>query len=178
MGRYPQTGCSHANINLACAGWTRARCHVKQKSLRQVIHPRLRKDIYDRLVAYCARKGATHTSVIESAVSEYLDDSSDTALIMRRLDRNSRALDRLRRDQELLSEFISVWVRMWFAHTPQIPDSEKDLAQKTASKRHEQLLDFVSKRFSSGHRLVNDLVTDSVAASEELARAVADQTEG
>jgi hypothetical protein len=125
---------------------------------RQVIHPRITYDLYSRMRAYCARRRISESAVIEAALREYLDQSSDAALIMRRLDRLARRIVRLGRETELLAEFVSVWTRIWFAHTPPLPEGARSAAQMSAAKRYEQMLDFLSKHLSGPKRLVTDLI--------------------
>ncbi len=57
---------------------------------RQVIHPRISYDLYQRLKAYCARRRVSESAVVNAALLQYLDQASDAALIMRRLDRRPR----------------------------------------------------------------------------------------
>jgi hypothetical protein len=120
---------------------------------------------------YCARRGVSQAAVVETAIRQYLDQSSDPALIMRRLDRSGRRLERIRREVELLSEFVSVWVRLWLAHTPQLPEAARTAAQSSAAKRYQQILEFVSKRLSGGQRLATDLIGDEIGDEDELASA-------
>ena len=62
-----------------------------------------------------------------------------------------------------MAEALSVFVKIWFAHTPRIPDSDKDHAQ-----RYEQFCDYVAKQVSGGHYFVDDLAEDSPISDEEL----------
>ena len=91
-------------------------------------------------------------------MKQYLDQASDAALIMRRLDRNGRRIDKVRGDVEILSEFVSLWARLWFAHTPQIPEAQKSAAQKNAAARYQQFLGYVEKRLRGTQRLATDLL--------------------
>ena len=84
----------------------------------QQIHPRLKRRVYNRLKAYTAQTGATDSAVVNAALAQYLDKSSDTALILRRLDRISRGQARAQREIEVLSEFLGAFIQLWFAHTP------------------------------------------------------------
>jgi hypothetical protein len=79
---------------------------------------------------------------------------------MRRLDRTGRRIDKVRADLEILSEFVSLWARLWFAHTPQIPEEQKPLAQKNAAARYQQFLGYVEKRLRGAARLATDLLGD------------------
>jgi len=125
---------------------------------RYQIHAQVHEDVRRRLKAFTARRGLSDCSVIEAALRQYLDQSSDAALIMRRLDRNGRRIDKVRGDVEILSEFVSLWARLWFAYTPQIPDEQKSAAQKNATARYQQFLGYVEKRLRGTQRLATDLL--------------------
>ena len=81
----------------------------------------------ERLDQFCAATDVTVSAVVVAAIRQYLDGTSDATLVLRRLDRLGRALARNHRDVELLSEAFAVFVRVWFAHTPVIPESGKKL---------------------------------------------------
>jgi hypothetical protein len=88
------------------------------------------------LSSYCAASSIAERAVFEEAVQQYVDGVGDLALVLRRLDRLGRAGARLHRDVELLSEAFAVFVRLWFAHTPTIPDDGKAAARSTAESRY------------------------------------------
>lgn len=125
---------------------------------RSQIHAFIDDDIYERLKALTARRGLSDCSVIETALKQYLDQSSDAALIMRRLDRSGRRVEKIRSDVEILTEFVSLWARLWFAHTPQIADSQKTTAKLQAARRYQEFLGYVEKRLAGSNRLATDLV--------------------
>jgi hypothetical protein len=125
---------------------------------RSQVHAFINDDIYQRLKALTARRGLSDCSVIETALKQYLDQSSDAALIMRRLDRAGRRIEKIRSDVEILTEFVSLWARLWFAHTPQIPDAHKASAKLQASRRYQEFLGYVEKRLSGSQRLATELV--------------------
>jgi len=110
--------------------------------------------------SYCNKNNVSQSSVVEAALQEYLDDHSDIKLLLRRLDRQSRHLDRLERDMGVLSEAFGVFVQLWFAHTPRLGETEKKSAEKEAWGRYSQFVEYVSKQITGGHRFVDDLVQD------------------
>jgi len=57
---------------------------------RKNIHPYLSPELYVQFKDYCKKVNATESSVIESALKEYFDDSKDMKLLLRRLDRIGR----------------------------------------------------------------------------------------
>lgn len=139
---------------------------------REQIHPYVDREVRRRLRAYCAAKDVTETAVVEAAVRDYLDDSRDSVQIMRRLDRLTRADQRLQRDLDVLSEAFGVFVRLWCSYVPEIGAAEKEAANRLAASRYQSFLDLVAQQFGGGHRLVDLVVRESVADSSELAAAV------
>jgi len=135
------------------------------------INPYLSAETRQMLKAYCAAKGATESSVVETALREYVSDARDSTLLMRRLDRNDRNVERARRDTELLTELLASFVRVWYAHTPALQPSEKDAAQRAARLRYEQLLDHVGQRLQGGKGLTIEAVLQAVTDKTDLAVA-------
>lgn len=132
---------------------------------RQRIQPYISRALSKRLRAYCGAKGATESAVVEAAVQDYLDgDAKDNALIMRRLDRLGRAAIRQERDVAVVSEAFATFVRLWFAHTPEIPEAERGFAVRGAQGRYQKFLDHVAGKFASGSRLVAEVVREDLAA--------------
>jgi hypothetical protein len=56
-------------------------------------------------------------------------------------------LERTQRDLELLSEAFAVWVKLWFAHTPTIPDEGKPAARMTAENRYRLFVEHLTEQF-------------------------------
>lgn len=119
------------------------------------------REVKLRLKDYVGRgRGRTLSSVIEAALIAYFDDATDSETLYRRLDRQTRLMGKITRDQELLNEAFAVFVKLWFAHTPRIPETERDAAQRVAAQRFEQYVAHVAHEFAGGHRFIDDLATD------------------
>lgn len=142
------------------------------KQTKQKIHPYLSFDLHKEFKTYCKAKGLTESSVVEAAIKEYLDDSKDITLLYRRLDRMNRGLGRVERDLNITSEFLAVFVQIWFAYTPQLPDSEKESAQRLSMKRYKKLLEHVVNAIGNGKRFIDDFVSETIADEEELKACV------
>ena len=121
-----------------------------------------------RLEAYCAAQRLTEGAVVQAALGQYLDGTGDATLVLRRLDRVGRACARVQRDLDLLSEAFGTWLRVWFAHTPQIPEDARASARSSAQARFNQFVTHVAEQFSGGHRFVDDLPRECVGDEEEL----------
>jgi predicted DNA-binding protein len=145
----------------------------RKRTQRQVIHPRVDLDLYNRLKAYAARTGAEDSAIVNAALAQYLDKSSDSALVLRRLDRITRRVGRLQREIDGLTEFSTTWVQMWFAHTPQLTPEARKAAQLSATRRYSEMFDFIRKRISGRKRFLVDLLgpdeSDDLAADGSAA---------
>lgn len=140
---------------------------------RQQIHPYLPLELHKRLRAYCAARGVTETSVVQAALKDYLDDTNDKTLLMRRLDRMSRALDRVQRDQDITAEAIAVFVQVWLGYAPRLEGTEREAARRSGNARYQQFLEEVARRYAAGSRLVDDIVKDRLVDPAELEAAAA-----
>jgi hypothetical protein len=141
---------------------------------RRNIHPYLSPELFKSFKSYCSSRNISQSSVVEAALQQYLDDNSDIRLLLRRLDRQGRHLDRIERDQTAMSEAFGVFVQLWFAHTPRLGDEDKKGAEKEAWTRYSQFVDYVYRQLAGGHRFIDDLVQDVVGDEDELKKAVND----
>ncbi len=138
------------------------------------LHPYVDREVAKRLVEYSAASGIASSAVVQAALRQYLDRTSDAALILRRLDRLDRADARAQRDLELLSEAFAVWVKIWFVQTPRIESDAKELARRTAESRYAQFVQHVVEQFVGGQRFLDDLPREVLADEVELANVAAE----
>jgi hypothetical protein len=150
---------------------------TKMRSSR--VWTRLSAPLRQRVSGYCAASGIPEHSLFEAAVGQYLDGTDDMALVMRRQDRLGRAMARMHRDQEVLSGALVAFMRLWFAHTPNLPEEAREAAIASAEDRYKKFVEHVAERFSGGHRFIDDLPKELVANDTELdailAKAAAEQ---
>jgi len=129
----------------------------------------LTPELRTRLAQHCSAHNVTESAAVREAVEHHLDGTSDFALVLRRLDRLSRGLERLLRDQELLAQAFGTFVRLWLAHTPPVPAQGRAAATASAERRYRRFLDHVAEHFASGKRFIDDLPQERVADDDELA---------
>ena len=132
------------------------------------VHPYLPGELRDRLAAYCAASHVTESAVMCEALQQFLDRTGDLPLLLRRLDRQSRALERLERDVDLQSQAFGLFLRIWFAHTPRIPRDARGAAQASGEGRYRTFLDRLAELMGRGRRFVDDLPQERVADDGEL----------
>jgi hypothetical protein len=137
------------------------RGHVR---LQSYVEPELAQ----RIDRFCAASGVSESALVKSSVCQYLDGTSDATLVLRRLDRLGRALEQAHRDLQLLAEGFAVFVRIWFAHMPAIPEDQRRAARASAESRYKQFVDHVVQQFSGGQRFIDDLPREPFADEAEL----------
>jgi hypothetical protein len=117
----------------------------------------------------------TESAYVTMALRQALDGTSDWVLLMKRLDRIGRALERLQRGEDFLSEAFSAYLLSWFAHTPAVAGDadRKAAARASAESRYRDLMQFVVRKFASGHRFIDDLPQEPVANDAELEAVLA-----
>ena len=130
--------------------------------------PYLLPEIAKRLRLHCAANGMTESAGIAAAIEQWVDGTSDRTLLLRRLDRLGRALERLQRDEGFHSEAFALFVRAWFAHTPSLPEDRRGAALASAEGRYRQFVQHVVQEFAGGRRFVDDLPKEPVANDKEL----------
>ena len=134
-------------------------------------HPMIDADLSQQLRVYCATKRVTETAVFNGALRDYFADAKDTALIMRRLDRNDRAIAVARQSVEILSETFVAFMLSHFTNTPEMPAEQRRLGATAARRRLDEVLDAASRRFADGERLLDLLPKDRLADDAEMAAA-------
>src|SRR5260370_39482904 len=78
-----------------------------------------------RLAKHCAASGISERTGIEDAIAKHLDDASNTALLLRRLDRIEQVLAGGHLDGQILSEAFGRYIRLWF--TAYVPDAAQGI---------------------------------------------------
>jgi hypothetical protein len=121
------------------------------------IQPYIAREVRQRLARHCAGLGLTESAVVNEALTQYLDGTSDATLWMRRQDLLDRRVQRLARDVDILSQTVGVFLRIWFAHTPPLAKEARHAASQSGEQRYRLLLDRVGEQFTEGKRFIDDL---------------------
>ena len=119
--------------------------------------PRVPAELAERLSEVCASTNVTETAVVETALRQHLDGTSDRTLLFLRLDRLDRAIEHTHRD-----------VQLWLAHAPTLNEDERNAARKTAESRYKQFVEHIGKQFSGGRRFLDDFPREVLADDAEL----------
>ncbi len=123
-----------------------------------------------RLDELTARKGLSKSTIVEAALASFLSpDATDQreAAITRRLDKMTRAIERLERDVSIGNEAQALYVRAWLTATPPLPEGAQAAAQAKAKERYEIFVDAVGRRLAKGQRFAKEIADDIESRSDK-----------
>lgn len=130
---------------------------------RRRLNVRLSDDVAEQLAEHASRRKLEKAAVVEAAVTSFLSpDSSDQreAALTRRLDRISRQLDRLERDQTMTLEAIGLFVRAWLTATPPLADAAQASANARGLERYQSFVESLSRRMQGAFKLSREVLDD------------------
>ncbi len=143
------------------------------------IHPYISPDNFVRLQALTKCPGRRESEIVDKALAAFFsferEDGRDGALI-RRLDRMTRQMEGLKRDQIISAEAFALFVRYFLTVIPQVPNQDKAAAQAQGAARFETYLDSLKTLLEDGSRVLftalDDVLVDESAffTQEELMR--------
>jgi len=112
------------------------------------IQPYLSRDLFQKLRAYAAARSLTVSAVVAEALGEYLErDDVEDALLVRRLDGVTHAVEQLGRDLNTLAIGFGRFVRYLFFSAPPAAD---DKVVKRAEALYRDFLAKVAEQLSAG----------------------------
>jgi hypothetical protein len=110
-----------------------------------------------------ARRKLSKSAIVEAAVSSFLSpDGADRreAALTRRLDRLTRQVERLERDQTITLEALGLFVRAWLTATPPLAESAQAAAQAKGRERYESFVETLGRRIQQGRSLAKEVLED------------------
>lgn len=129
-------------------------------------------DPVDQQLALAAKRpGASKSAITEAALSAFLlpdKDGKPDPVLVRRLDRMSRQLDRIDRDQTVVSETLALFIRYYLTITPPLPGADQDVARALGKERFEYFVTQLARRLAGGKNLVRDVLEEIPAAENDL----------
>ncbi|ATN34374.1 CopG family transcriptional regulator [Rhizobium sp. ACO-34A] len=120
-------------------------------------------ELLAQVEALALRRQMSKSAIIEAAVASFLSgDTSDRleAAMSRRLDKLSRQIDTLDEDLAVLGETVSLFIRIWLAATPPLPESAQASARAKGAERFEGFMQSLGRRLAAGDRFLKELSRD------------------
>lgn len=125
---------------------------------------RLARELTARLDDYAARKNIPRVAVVEAALELFLSPDAANQLeaaLARRLDRLTRAIERLERHSTITNETLALYVRFWLTHTPPLPDTAETAAQAKGRERYDGFIEALGRRLAQGTLLPDEIARES-----------------
>lgn len=127
--------------------------HVKQTF-------RLDPELFRLLDERARSRKVARTDVLEAALASMLSPDHEEkieAILVRRLDKLTRQLDRLEWHVELTNETLALFIRFWLINTVPLPDDAVAAAQAMGKKRWRSFVESLSRRMEVGPKLKEEL---------------------
>lgn len=118
-----------------------------------------------RLDELAARRGLSKSTIVEAALASFLSpDAADQreAAITRRLDKMTRAIERLERDVSIGNEAQALYIRAWLAATPPLPGGAQAAAQAKARERYDSFVEAIERRLAKGQSFAKEVSVDVI----------------
>ncbi len=103
------------------------------------------------LETLAARRKVSKSQIVEAALATFLSpDGADQreAAIVRRLDRLTRAVERLERDVSIGNEAVALFIKFWLTTTPPLPEDTRGAAQALGKERYDRFLETLGRRLA------------------------------
>jgi len=117
-------------------------------------HLYLDDELTAQLEALAAKPGSSKSAIVADALRQYLTrrgaNDIDEALKIR-LDRQSRQMDRIERDGQVLLESLALFIRYQLTVTAPLPEPDK-AARAVGQERFQKFIDQVGRQIAGGNR--------------------------
>lgn len=117
-------------------------------------HLYLDNALTEQLEALSAKPGTSKSAIVSDALRQYLNrrgaQGLDEALKIR-LDRQSRQLERVERDVQVVLETLAIFVRYQLTVTAQLPEPDK-VMRAVGQDRFSKFIDQVGRQMAGGRR--------------------------
>lgn len=158
--------------------------------------PRLNIYLDDHVAAQLAllskRPGTNKSRIVNDALDRFFnpqDDKEPINVLIRRLNRMSKALDRLDRNQSVGVETLALFIRYFLTITPPLPETDQAAAHAIGRERFEVFAAQVGRRLALDQSLLSEVLetiadtrpdlfaTDTEAIDKAASRPTADEPE-
>lgn len=134
----------------------------------------LDENLSRQLAALAADPGGSKSAVIADALRAWLSREAGIGIdpvVKARLDRISRAMHRLERDQSITLEALGLFIRYQLSILPPVPEADQPAASALGQRRFRSFIDQLGRRLAAGHTLGDELLHSAPAGGENAAPA-------
>lgn len=101
--------------------------------------------------------GVTEGSIVEAALRDYLGKTEHEDILLKKSDKVSRQIERLRREQKALLEVLSSFIRVYLTHAQDIPEHEKANAEMKGARKFARFMELVAKALEESKPFFDEL---------------------
>jgi hypothetical protein len=133
------------------------------------INVHVTEEVWRRLDKVAERPDISKAAIVDAALAAFLSPEADDkrdAVIIRRLDKIDRRLEKLEEQNLIISEAIGLSVWSGYFYAPRVPDAERSAAQALADQRFQRYLRVLGRQISNGVSL-GEKARNAIAEDEE-----------
>ncbi|KZD07367.1 ribbon-helix-helix domain-containing protein [Oceanibaculum pacificum] len=127
-------------------------------------HLYLDDELTEQLEALAAKPGSSKSAIVSDALRSFLARRGANELDDRlrvRLDRVSRQLNRIERDQQILLESLALFVRYYLTVTAPLPEADQEAARALGQERFQAFIEQVGRRIAGGRTLAGEVLAQT-----------------
>lgn len=127
-------------------------------------HLYLDDELTEQLKALAAKPGSSKSAIVSDALRAFIARRGANELDDRlkvRLDRLSRQLNRIERDQQILLESLALFVRYYLTVTAPLPEVDQEAARALGQERFQAFIDQVGRRIAGGRTLAGEVLAQT-----------------
>lgn len=129
----------------------------------------LEPEIMRTLEAFARRKHRSLSLVAEAAIGSFVtpdEAERQEAAITARLDRLSRQMERLERDQTVAVETLALFVRHWLQATPPPAERHDSAARAKGAERFEAFMEALGRRLTKARGFAAEILEEHEASTQ------------
>lgn len=135
------------------------------------IHPRIARSLVLELKRQARQRRTPESGIVEAALKTFLSQTEHEAVIDRRLNKLQKQLEKMRREQQILLETVATFVKVYLAHTPEIPDLQKPFSEEKGLQRFERFIGIIANAFEN-ETLFREAINERILTEKDFEREV------
>ena len=135
------------------------------------IHPRIARGLALELKRQARQRRTPESGIVEAALKTFLSQTEHEAVIDRRLNKLQKQLEKMRREQQILLETVATFVKVYLAHTPEIPDTQKSLSEEKGLRRFERFIGIIANAFEN-ETLFREAIDERIMTEKDFEKEV------
>lgn len=121
------------------------------------VNTRLPLHMVQQIKYVASERGVSEGSIVEAALRDYLGKTEHEEILLKKSDKLSRQLERLRREHKAMFEVMTTFVRVYLTHTEEIPEHEKTNAELKGARKFNRFMELVTKALEENKPFFDEL---------------------